>query len=73
MKQPANKSTAPSIPTDWWDLALPKVTPENAPVEHPAPSPALAHRHSLELLRSVPEATWEMRRSMMNARRFSIP
>ena len=54
----------------WLDLDLPTVTEESAPIEHEPPSSILAFRHSLELLRSLPDSVWEERRAAMNPQRF---
>ena len=58
--------------TDWLDLDLPVVTGDSAPVDHPLPSSVLAFRHSWELLRGIPEATWKRRREEMNPTRFEF-
>lgn len=72
MKIPETKSNDSCDGLNWLRLDLPTVTAANAPVEHPTPGPALAFRHSLTLSRSVSEAEWEQRRSLMNPERFSL-
>jgi hypothetical protein len=66
------KSKTDSSKTSLFDLNLPGVTPEDAPLPHPEPSYEAQLAHAVLLVKSAPPDLFERRRASMNPEPFRL-